>query len=401
MAGALEGVKVLDLSNWIAGPFGTTLLGDLGADIIKVESPAGDGCRGLGPPFQNGETHFFMGINRNKRDIIVDLKTLQGREVVRDLARQCDVLVQNMRPGVAEEIGLGYAALRAENPRLIYVTNTGFGNRGPLKDMPGFDLIMQGIGGVMHRGEAQPEFYRYFPPADMATAMLIAYAVCAALYHRERSGEGQLIDTALFATILCLQSGILFFGQEPAPFAIHEIAPYVPTYRAYRDADGVYFTVAALSEEQWRRLCQVAGLPELASEARFDSLAKRLDNAADLIALLQGKFAERPRAYWVSALNAQKIPAGPVYSHADLRHEPHVQEMQLLPTLHHPVAGEIQTVGLPVVFHGTPASLRLPPPLHGQHTEAILRQLGYSEEKIQALQQAGAVRQWQPPQPPA
>jgi crotonobetainyl-CoA:carnitine CoA-transferase CaiB-like acyl-CoA transferase len=299
---------------------------------------------------------------------------------------------------MAERYGLGYATLCAENPRLVYVTNTGFGTRGPFKDLPGFDLIMQGIGGVMHRGEQHPEFYRYFPPADMATGMLIAYAVGAALYHRERTGQGQLIDTALFATILCLQSGILFFGQEPAPFAIHEIAPYIPTYRAYRDADGQYFTVAALSEEQWRRLCQVAGLAELSTDGRFDSLHQRLNNAEALIPLLQSKFAEQPRAHWITAMNAQQIPAGPVYSHTDLRHEPQVQEMNLLPTMQHPVAGPIQTVGLPVEFHGSPASMRLPAPLHGQHTVAILQELGYTEDKIQALQEAQVVRQWHPSQ---
>jgi formyl-CoA transferase/CoA:oxalate CoA-transferase len=398
MSGALDGITVLDLSNWVAGPFGTTLLGDLGADIIKVESPAGDGSRGLGPPFQKGEAHFFMGINRNKRDLILDLKTSQGQAVARTIARQCDVLVQNMRPGMAEAYGLGYDTLRQDNPGLIYVTNTGYGNRGPLKDMPGFDLIMQGIGGVMYRGEAQPEVYRYFPPADMATGMLIAYAVCAALYHRERTGQGQLIDTALFATMLCLQSALLFFGETPPPYVIHEVVPYIPTYRAYRDAEGKYFTVAALSEEQWRRLCQVVGVGELSTDPRFDSLHKRVNKAEELIPLLQSKFAAHPREHWIAALNAQQIPAGPVYSHEDLRREPHVQEMNLLPTMQHPVAGTIQSPGLPVVFHGSPASIRLPAPLHGQHTEEILRQYGYSGPQIQELKTSGAVRQWQAPE---
>jgi crotonobetainyl-CoA:carnitine CoA-transferase CaiB-like acyl-CoA transferase len=397
MSGALTGITVLDLSNWIAGPFGTTLLGDLGADIIKVESPEGDGCRALGPPFQKGETHFFMGINRNKRNLILDLKTAPGQEVARTIARRCDVLVQNMRPGVAERYGLGYDTLRSENPRLIYLTNTAYGSRGPLKDMPGFDLIMQGIGGVMHRGDEQPEVYRYFPPADMATGMLIAYAVCAALYHRERTGKGQLIDTALFATMLCLQSGILFFGEDPPPFVIHEIAPYIPTYRAYRDSEGQFFTVAALSEEQWRRLCRVADVPDIGTDPRFDSLHKRVNNAEELIPLLQHKFAQYPRQHWITAMNEQQIPSGPVYSHDDLRQEAHVQEMHLLPTMQHPVAGAIQFAGLPVVFHDSPASIRLPSPMHGQHTEDILREYGYSEEKIQELKTLGAVRQWQAP----
>ncbi|GIX48256.1 MAG: CoA transferase [Candidatus Tectimicrobiota bacterium] len=398
MAGPLQGIRVLDLSNWIAGPFGTMLLGDLGAEVIKVESPAGDGCRALGPPFQKGEAHFFMGVNRNKRSLVVDLKTPQGQAVVRDLALQCDVLVQNMRPGVAERYGLGYESLRAYHPRLIYVTNTGYGNRGPLRDMPGFDLVMQGIGGVMHRGEAPPEFIRAFPPADMGTGMLIAYAVCAALYHRERTGQGQLIDTSLFATILALQSGILFFGEQPPPFTIQEIAPYIPTYRAYRDAEGAYFTVAALSEEQWRRLCQVVGLEALATDARFDSLEKRLNAAEELIPLLQQQFAQRPRAYWIAALNAQHIPSGPVYTHEELRREPHVQEMNLLPTVHHPVAGRTQLVGPPVVFHATPASIRRPAPLHGQHSEEVLREFGYDEARIRALREAGVIYQWQPPE---
>jgi len=158
MPGALEGVKILDLSNWIAGPFGTMLLGNLGADVIKVESPSGDGCRPLGPPFQQGESHFFMGINRNKRDIIIDLKTADGQAIVRDLVAWCDVLVQNMRPGAAETYGFGYETLREDHPGLIYVTNTGYGPHGPLKDMPGFDMVMQGIGGVMHR--TAPPFWR-------------------------------------------------------------------------------------------------------------------------------------------------------------------------------------------------------------------------------------------------
>ncbi|ETW92535.1 MAG: hypothetical protein ETSY2_53200, partial [Candidatus Entotheonella gemina] len=174
-----------------------------------------------------------MGINRNKRDMIVDLKTAEGQAIIRDLVTWCDVLVQNMRPGAADEYGFGYETLREDHPGLIYVTNTGYGPHGPLKDMPGFDMVMQGIGGVMHRGEEQPEIYRYFPPADMATGMLIAYAVSAALYHRERTGQGQLVDTSLFGTMLALQSGILFFGQDPPPFVIHEIVPYIPTYRAY------------------------------------------------------------------------------------------------------------------------------------------------------------------------
>lgn len=395
MGGALEGVKVLDLTNWIAGPFGTMLLGDLGADIIKVEAPAGDGLRALGPPFQNGQSHFFMGTNRNKRDIVIDIKTSEGLSVVRELAHCCDVLVQNMRPGAAEVYGLGYDVLRTHNSGLIYVTNTGYGNRGPLKDMPGFDLVMQGLGGVMYRGDEHPEVYRYFPPADMATGMLIAYAVCAALFHRQRTGAGQLIDTSLFATMLTLQSGILFFGEHQPPYTIHELAPYIPTYRAYYDSEGAYFTVAALSEEQWRRLCDVVGLPDVAADDQFDSLENRYNNADELIPLLQGKFAERPRSYWIAALNEQQIPSGPVYSHDDLRREPHVQEMDLLPRLHHPVAGEIQCVGLPVTFHGTPASIRSASPMPGQHSSDILQELGYTPEKIQSLYRTGAVQQLQ------
>jgi formyl-CoA transferase/CoA:oxalate CoA-transferase len=395
MPGALDGVKIVDLSNWIAGPFGTMLLGDLGADIIKVESPSGDGCRALGPPFQKGESHFFMGVNRNKRGIIVDLKTPEGQDVVRGLVRQCDVVVQNMRPGMVEQYGLGYDTLRAQQPGLIYVTNTGYGRRGPLKDMAGFDLVMQGIGGVMQRGEQHPEFYRYFPPADMATGMLIAYAVCAALYHRARTGSGQLIDTSLFGTMLALQSGILFFGEAPPPFAVHEIAPYIPTYRAYGDANGQYFTVAALSEEQWQRLCWVVGEEALGTDERFNNLEKRVNNADVLIPMLQRKFAEHPRAHWIAALNAEHIPSGPVYTHDDLRCEPHVAAMDLLPSVHHPVAGKTQMAGLPVVFHASPASIRLPAPTHGQHTEEILRHLGYTEDQVRRLQASGAVHQWQ------
>jgi crotonobetainyl-CoA:carnitine CoA-transferase CaiB-like acyl-CoA transferase len=396
MPGALEGVKILDLSNWIAGPFGTMLLGDLGADVIKVESPHGDGCRPLGPPFQQGESHFFMGINRNKRDIIIDLKTAGGRAIVHDLVKWCDVLVQNMRPGAAETYGFGYETLRQDHPGLIYVTNTGYGPHGPLKDMPGFDMVMQGIGGVMHRGEEQPEIYRYFPPADMATGILIAYAVSAALYHRERTGQGQLVDTSLFGTILALQSGILFFGQEPPPFAIHEIVPYIPTYRAYYDANGQYFTVAALSEEQWRRLCRTIGEAALGTDERFDNLEKRVYRAEELIPRLQQQFAKQPREHWIAALNAEQVPSGPVFTHAELRGESQVAEMNLLPTVHHPVAGETQLVGSPVVFHGSPTSIRRPAPLHGQHTEEILRELGYGHDKIQHLQDSGVIRQWQP-----
>lgn len=396
MPGAFEGVKILDLSNWIAGPFGTMLLGDLGAEVIKVESPDGDGCRPLGPPFQQGESHFFMGINRNKRDMIIDLKTSEGRAVVRDLVAWCDVLVQNMRPGAADDYGFGYDALREQYPRLIYVTNTGYGPRGPLKDMPGFDMVMQGIGGVMHRGEEQPEIYRYFPPADMATGMLIAYAVSAALYHRERTGQGQLVDTSLFGTMLALQSGILFFGQEPPPFVIHDIVPYIPTYRAYYDVNRQYFTIAALSEEQWRRVCRIIGEEAMGTDEQYDNLEKRLNHAEELIPRIQQRFAERPRDHWIAALNAEQVPSGPVSTHEELRHEPQVAEMNLMPTVQHPVAGETQMVGSPVVLHGSPTSIRRPAPMHGQHTEEILRELGYDGAKIQSLQDAGAVRQWQP-----
>ena len=375
----LAGVRVVDLTSYIAGSYGAMMLADLGADVVKVESLEGDSFR---------ELPGFYGWNRGKRSIAVNLKTVEGREIVERLARDGDVVMENWRPGVADRLGVGEAHLRAVNPRLIYCSVTAFGSTGPYAERPGFDPILQALGGLMTlQGFGGPPRYLRTAPTDYYTAALAAQAVLAALFVRERTGRGQRIETSLLRGVLALQSGIAI-DYPGKPTLIRDN----PTYRLYQAADGEWFFLACGNQSFWAKLCAALGMTEFTHDPRFASWLLRLQNNDALLPILEKRFAERPRAEWLEVLARHDIPAAPVKSVLEFMDDPAVQHHAMVREYDHPEVGRLRLMGQPLVFADTPARDPGPPPLLGQHTDEILQAAGYDGSAIADLRARKVVR---------
>jgi crotonobetainyl-CoA:carnitine CoA-transferase CaiB-like acyl-CoA transferase len=395
MGGALEGVQVLDLSRALAGPYCSMMLGDLGAQVLKIEQPGvGDSARTWGPPFQGGESSYFLSVNRNKRSLALNLRDPRGAEVLRKLVARSDVLLENFVPGTLDRLGFDEAACRALKPDLIYCSISGFGQTGPERERAAYDQVMQGLGGVMSfTGEpGGPPVRVGVAIADIMAGMFAAYAVMAALYHRARTGEGQRVDTSLLEgqlAMLSYQAGRYFATGEPPRPTGHQHASIVP-YGVYRAADA-YFNLAVGTDSLWRRFCAALGLEHLAADPRFASNSARVANRGALDALLEPMFAELP----VDALEARLVPAGvPCGAVRDLRAvfaDPQVAALGAVQTVAHPTAGDVQMVGPPYHLSATPGGLRLAPPLLGEHTDAVLEELGYSPADRAELRAAGVI----------
>ncbi|OGK96890.1 MAG: hypothetical protein A2W08_06640 [Candidatus Rokubacteria bacterium RBG_16_73_20] len=368
----LDGIRVADLTSYIAGSYAAMQLADLGADVVKVEAPEGDSFR---------ELPGFFGWNRGKRSITVNLKTPEGRLIVERLAARADVFMENMRPGVADRLGVGYARLAAENPRLIYCSITAFGSTGPSADRPGFDPILQALGGLMTlQGFGGPPKYLRTAPTDYYTAALAAQAVLAALLARARTGRGQRVETSLLRGVLALQSGIAV-DYPGKPSLIRDN----PTYRLYQAGDDAWFFLACGNQSFWVKLCAALGLTDLAQDPRFASWVLRLQNNQALLPLLEACFRERPRAAWLEILAAHDIPAAPVQPLLDFFEDPAVRHHDMVHAYDHPEVGRLRMMGQPLVFDDTPARDPGPPPTLGQHTDAVLRELGYDDATIADL----------------
>jgi crotonobetainyl-CoA:carnitine CoA-transferase CaiB-like acyl-CoA transferase len=389
-AGALDGIRVLDLTRALAGPYCSMFLGDFGAEVAKVEQPeVGDDSRGWGPPFVEKESAYFLSINRNKKSITIDMKKAEGIDLVRRLAGVADVLIENFRPGTMERFGLADADLRAVNPRLIYASLSGFGADGPMKDWPGYDLVIQAYGGFMsitgHRnGEPTKVAVAII---DIVAGLMLGKAIMAALFARERSGMGQKIDTSLLeAEVACLipyGSDYLATGKVPGRWG--NAHPNIVPYQTFNTRDG-YMVVGAASEGNWQRLCQAVEKPELANDARFASNAERVAHREELIAILQDLFRQRDTASWIRLLGDAGLPCGPVNTIDQVFNDPQVLHRNMLLEVEHPTAGKVRMAGMPVKFSATPPSLRFPPPLLGQHSEEVLQSwLAMPEEKVQEL----------------
>jgi crotonobetainyl-CoA:carnitine CoA-transferase CaiB-like acyl-CoA transferase len=394
--GPLDGIRVLDLTRALAGPYCTMFLGDFGADVVKVEQPqVGDDSRGWGPPFVGTESAYFLSINRNKQSITIDLKRSEGIELVRRLAGAADVLIENFRPGTMERFGLGEPQLRALNPRLIYASLSGFGADGPMKDSPGYDLVMQAYGGFMSiTGTRDGEPTKVAVAIiDIVAGLMLGKAIMAALFSRERTGSGQKIDTSLLeAEVACLipyGSDYLASGKVPGRWG--NAHPNIVPYQTFNTRDG-YMVVGAASEGNWHRLCQAIGRPELAGDPRFAKNAQRVAHREELIATLQGTFRARDTADWLELLSDAGLPCGPVNTIDKVFTDPQVLHRNMLLEVEHPTAGKVRMAGMPVKFSCTPATLRLPPPLLGQHSEAVLQSwLNMARAEIEELKRKNII----------
>ena len=380
----------------MAGPFCTMLLGDMGADVIKIEKPdGGDDVRRSGPPFVAGESATFLNIGRNKRSVVIDMKRPEGTEIVRNMARDAEILVQNLRPGRLESFGLGYEDVRAVNPAIVYATITGFGRTGPYKDKPGFDLMAQGYSGIMgvtgHPG--QPPVKVSVPITDLNAGLFTAYGILAAYVNRLKTGKGQHVDSSLMEAGVAYtiwESAIYFTsGRLPGPNgSAHQISA---PYQALPTSDG-YITVGGANQRNWERLCRAIGRAELITDPRFEVNAGRMANRPALESTLGETLKTQPMAHWLSILEAAGVPCGPIYDISQVYADPQVIARDMVVEVEHPTAGTIRNVGIPVKFSETPGNIRRPPPRFGEHTEEVLTEFGYTTDEIDSLRDRGIVK---------
>ena len=391
----LHGIRVLDLSRVLAGPYCTMVLGDLGADVIKVESPEGDETRAWGPPFTEGESAYYLCVNRNKRDMVINLKTDEGKTILRELAIQSDVLVENFRPGTLNKFGLDFETLHALNPKLIYCSITGFGQTGSMKDKPGYDFMIQASGGLMSiTGEPDGEPMKTgVAVVDLFAGQNAIIAILAALQARTLTGEGQHLDIALFDSQLGwlanVASNYLISGKLPKRHG-NAHANIVP-YQSFQASDG-WFAIAVGNDRQFVRLCELLGKPELAANEKFATNSARVQNREEIIALLASIFKMASVAEWLEKLDKAEIPCGPINNFEQVFSMPQVKEREMLVQMEHPTIGALPLVGSPLKMSATPVEYRIPPPLMGEHTDDILMDvLGYSNEKVKELRNRGCV----------
>ena len=370
------------------------ILGDLGADVVKVEQPGtGDNARGM-PPFVSDESAPFMTFNRNKRSLALNLKAAGGREIALRLADRADVFLENFKPGTIERLGLGYDAVGARNPRIVYCSISGFGQTGPYRERGGFDLITQGMSGLMSiTGEEDgPPLRVPLPISDLASGMFAAIGILAALAARARTGRGQRLETSLLESAIALSvyEAAQYFATGEIPQRLGAGHRTSAPYQAFRTKDG-WITLGGAAQNFWVRLCDLLGLPHLATDARFATNADRLKHRKELAALLQARFERETTAHWLERLEQEGIPAGPIYTYDQAFADPQVRQRGMVVEMQHPVAGRMRGLGIPIKLSGTPGAIRRPAPLLGQHTAEILAELGYGPADLERLKTSGVI----------
>lgn len=392
----LAGIRIVDLSRVLAGPYCTMVLGDLGAEVIKVERPGvGDDTRQWGPPWAGNESAYYLCVNRNKKSITVNLKSEQGREIVRELVRQSDVLVENFRFGKMEELGLKYEALRTLNPGLVYCSITGYGQTGPYRDRPGYDFVIQAEGGGMSiSGSAEgPPMKVGVAIVDITAGLFATTSIVAALYERENSGQGQHLDIALLdsqvAWLANIGSNYLVSGERPKRHG--NAHPNIVPYEPFSTSDG-WVAVGVGNDRQWQRLCSLAGWNDLAGDERFATNPQRVKHRDILVPILRERFRARTSEAWQSALLGAGIPCGPINCIDQVFSDAQVLARNMLVELPHPTAGTVKMAGSPLKLSRTPVRIDAPPPLLGQHTEEVLSKcLGYTHADLTRLRDEGVI----------
>lgn len=394
--GPLAGVKVVELAHIMAGPVCGLMLADMGADVVKVEKiPGGDDSRRFLPPDIGGESAAFMMMNRSKRGIAVNLKSDGGKDVLKRLLKDADALIENYRQGTMERLGLGYETLKKENPGLIYCALSGFGRSGPYADRGGFDLIAQGMSGLMSitgEGPGRPPVKVGAPVTDITAGILGAMGILAAYVHRLKTGQGQAVDTSLFEAGIVhtyWQSAIAFAtGVAPGPMG--SAHPLNGPYQAFETADG-WITIGAANQANWLRLLDAIQAPELADDPRFADNSKRMAHLKDLETALGAHFRKRPSEEWLKRLDAAGVPAGPVLDVKQMHADEQAIARGMVTEVPHARLGPVKTIGSPVKFSETPGGVERGAPVFGQHTREVLEQLGYGATEIEALAKDGAV----------
>jgi crotonobetainyl-CoA:carnitine CoA-transferase CaiB-like acyl-CoA transferase len=387
-SGPLAGVKVIDFCSFINGSYSAALMGDLGAEVIKVEPLTGDLARAWGPFFK-GESQFYQAWNRNKRGMALDLSSGEGREIVYELVRQSDVAIENFRAGVTQKLGVDYSTLREINPRLIYCSSTAFGSRGPYRNRPGYDPVLQSLSGLIRdnvrfSGKAA---LGVAAVADYQASMLVVMAVNAALYHRERTGEGQMIETSLLQGVMSAHTHYYVEALDCDDEGSFGIYPY----RLFETSDDLIF-IAAGTDKFWRMLCEELGVPELGTDPRYDTNSKRAGRREELTEALQPIFRTRTSAEWEERLVAKGVPCASVKTYMEFFADPQVAAMEMNPVVEHSLIGRLRLIGVPVNFEKTPGSIQRAAPTLGEHTEEILRELGYDGERIAKLRESVVIK---------
>jgi crotonobetainyl-CoA:carnitine CoA-transferase CaiB-like acyl-CoA transferase len=393
--GPLAGMKVVELAHIMAGPACGMMLADMGADVVKVEKPDGDDSRRFLPPDVNGESAAYMMMNRNKRSIALNLKDPDAVAALRVLLDGADVVIENYRHDTMARLGLGYEALRETNPRLVYCAISGFGRTGPYAERGGFDLIAQGMSGLMSitgEGPGRPPVKPGAPIADITAGFLAATGCVAAYSHARVTGQGQMVDTSLFEAAISLtywQSAIAF-ATGRAPGALGSAHPLNAPYQSFRTRDG-WINIGAANQRNWLRLLRAIGAEDLEGDARFATNADRIANLADLIPILEEHLAKRDTCDWLERMDEAGLPAGPVMDICEMHRDPQALARGMIVETEHPLAGTVKAIGPPIKFSETPGGVARPAPLLGQHGPEVLTEHGYSPERIARLREAGAL----------
>ena len=392
---ALDGIRILDLTHIGAGPLATSMLGDMGADVIKVEPRGvGDPTRKYDEVFPGADSSYFLGINRSKKSVALDLKSEAGLKVAHQLLDTCDVVIENYRPGALRRLGLDYDSVARRKPGIVYCSISAFGSDGPYVERPGMDIIVQGMGGVMGiTGEPGQPPVKVGPPiADFMGSYLAAYGISLALFARERHGIGQLVTISLLdgqiAALANYITGFHVTGKpDQPPGGGH---PQIVPYQVFSAKDG-YLIVACLTEGFWRNMCAALGMEHLLADPRFETNKVRTQNREQLIPILSEIFETRTREEWVGILGARDVPCGPVNKLGDAFTDPQVRHNRMVEAVEHPKAGTIMVPGVPVKMSATPGRISAPPPMLGQHTDEVLRGLGYDDAAIAALRASSVI----------